>query len=106
MNSAKKYNIITLCGSIKFKAEFIKVQEKLTLDGNIIFTPNFFNNIRKEDIDEKMKKMLDEMHKQKIDMSDEIYVINVGGYIGESTKTEIEYAKTKGKKISYLESIK
>ena len=106
MNSAKKYNIITLCGSIKFKDEFIKVQEKLTLDGNIVFTPNFFNNIRKEDIDEKMKKMLDEMHKQKIDMSDEIYIINLGGYIGESTKTEIEYAKTKGKNISYLESIK
>ena len=50
--------------------------------------------------------MLDEMHKQKIDMSDEIYVINVGGYIGESTKNEIEYAKEKEKKISYLESIK
>ena len=106
MDSTKKYNIITLCGSIKFKDEFIKVQEKLTLDGNIVFTPNFFNNIRKEDIDEKMKKMLDEMHKQKIDMSDEIYIINLGGYIGESTKTEIEYAKTKGKNISYLESIK
>ena len=53
-----------------------------------------------------MKKMLDEMHKQKIDMSDEIYVINLGGYIGESTKEEIEYAKANGKKISYLESIK
>ena len=105
MNSAKKYNIITLCGSIKFKDEFIKVQEKLTLDGNIVFTPNFFNNVRKEDIDKKMKKMLDEMHKQKIDMSDEIYVINLGGYIGESTKEEIEYAKANGKKISYLESI-
>lgn len=48
--------------------------------------------------------MLDEMHKQKIDMSDEIYVINVGEYIGESTKSEIEYAKTKNKKISYLEN--
>ena len=46
--------------------------------------------------------MLDEMYKQKIDMSDEIYVINVGGYIGESTKTEIEYAKVRVKKISYL----
>ena len=50
--------------------------------------------------------MLDEMHKQKIDMSDEIYVINVGGYIRESTKSEIEYAKEKGKRISYLESVK
>ena len=101
-----KYNIITLCGSIKFKDEFMKVQEKLILDGNIVLTPNFFNNIKKEEIDLETKRMLDEMHKQKIDMSDEIYVINFGGYIGESTKTEIEYAKTKGKKVSYLESIK
>ena len=58
-----KYNIITLCGSIKFKDEFMIVQEKLTLDGNIVLTPNFFRNITKEDIDEKTKKMLDEMHK-------------------------------------------
>ena len=101
-----EYKIITLCGSIKFKDEFMKVQEKLTLDGNIVLTPNFFYSIKKEDIDEKTKKMLDEMHKQKIDMSDEIYVVNVDGYIGESTKLEIEYAKRKGKKISYLESIK
>lgn len=101
-----EYKIITLCGSIKFKDEFMKVQEKLTLDGNIVLTPNFFNNIKKEEIDLETKKMLDEMHKQKIDISDEIYVINVGGYIGESTKSEIEYAKRKGKKISYLESIK
>ena len=106
MDNDKKYNIITLCGSIKFKDEFMKIQEKLILDGNIVFTPNFFNNVRKEDIDEKMKKMLDEMHKQKIDMSDEIYVINLGGYIGESTKAEIEKKKKKGKKISYLESVK
>ena len=101
-----EYKIITLCGSIKFKDEFMKVQEKLTLDGNIVLTPNFFKIIKKEDIDEKTKKMLDEMHKQNIDMSDEIYVINVGGYIGESTKLEIEYAKEKGKRISYLENMK
>ena len=101
-----EYKIITLCGSIKFKDEFMKAQEKLTLDGNIVLTPNFFNNIKKEEIDLETKRMLDKMHKQKIDMSDEIYVINFGGYIGESTKTEIEYAKTKGKKVSYLESIK
>lgn len=98
-----KYKIITLCGSIKFKEEFIKVQEKLTLEGNIILTPNFFNNIKKEDIKEETKEMLDKMHKQKIDMSDEILVINVDGYIGESTRNEIEYAKSKGKKVSYLE---
>lgn len=99
-----KYNVITLCGSIRFKNEFMKVQEELTLDGNVVFTPNFFNNLKGE-INAETKKMLDEMHRQKIDMSNEIYVINCGGYIGESTKSEIEYAKANGKKISYLEDI-
>ena len=99
-----KYNVITLCGSIKFKNEFLKVQEELTLNRNIVFVPNFFSNTKIE-IDVEMKKMLDKMHRQKIDMSDEIYVINVGGYIGESTKLEIEYAKENGKKVSYLENI-
>ncbi len=99
-----KYNVITLCGSIKFKTEFMKVQEELTLKGNIVFTPNFFSDIC-NGINLETKKMLDKMHRQKIDLSDEIYVINVKGYIGESTKSEIEYAKTKGKKISYLENI-
>ena len=99
----KKYNIITLCGSINFRDEFLKVQEKLVLEGNIVFTPNFFSNISKEEISLETKEMLDKMHKQKIDMSDEIYVINQGGYIEESTKLEIEYAKSKGKKVTYLE---
>ena len=51
----------------------------------------------------KTKEMLDDMHKRKIDLADEIFVINVGGYIGESTKSEIEYAKNTGKKVNYLE---
>jgi uroporphyrinogen-III decarboxylase len=99
-----KFNIITLCGSIKFKTEFMKVQEELTLDGNIVLTPNFFYNL-KDEINIETRKMLDEMHRQKIDMANEIYVINFGGYIGESTKYEIEYAKAKGKKIYYLEPL-
>ena len=66
---------------------------------NILFN----HYIKKEKIRLDTKKMLDEMHKQKIDMSDEIYVINLNGYIGESTKSEIEYANSKGKNISYLE---
>ena len=103
MDIANKYNIITLCGSIKFKDEFLKVQEELTLKGNIVLTPNFFNSLKKEDIDKKTKEMLDEMHKQKIDMSDAILVINKNGYIGDSTKSEIEYAKAQNKEILYLE---
>ena len=51
----------------------------------------------------KTKEMLDDMHKRKIDTANEIYVINVGGYIGDSTRSEIEYAKTMGKPVHYLE---
>ena len=54
-------------------------------------------------MDAETKAMLDDMHKRKIDMADEIYVINVGGYIGSSTRSEIEYAKANGKGIRYLE---
>lgn len=98
-----KYKVITLCGSIKFKDKFLQIQEKLTLDKNIVLTPNFFTNIT-EEISAETKKMLDKMHRQKIDMSDEILVININGYIGESTKSEIKYAKENGKIIKYLES--
>ena len=102
----KNYKVITLCGSTRFKEEFIKVQKELTLKGNIVISVGLFghsgDNEVWENMDEgtltKTKKMLDDMHKRKIDMADEIYVINVGGYIGESTKSEIEYAKSTGKK--------
>ncbi len=52
---------------------------------------------------EGTKEMLDDMHKRKIDMADAIYVINVGGYIGSSTRSEIGYAEKNGKRIMYLE---
>ena len=107
----KKYKVITLCGSTKFKDEFMRVQKELTLKGNIVISVGLFghsgDNEVWENMDEgtvtKTKEMLDDMHKRKIDMADEIFVINVGGYIGESTKSEIEYANKTGKKINYLE---
>ena len=61
-------------------------------------------NIDVDSIEQDDKEMLEDMHKRKIDMADEIFVINVGGYIGDSTKSEIEYAKAHGKKVNYLES--
>ena len=109
-----KYKVITLCGSTRFKDEFLKVQKDLTLKGNIVISVGLFghsgDNEVWENMDEgtltKTKEMLDDMHKRKIDMSDEIFVINVNGYIGESTKSEIEYASKLRKKINYLEPIK
>lgn len=100
----EKYKVITLCGSTKFKDEFIKAQKELTLQGNIVISVGLFGHSGDNEVwSDDTKEMLDDMHKRKIDMADEIFVINVGGYIGTSTKSEIEYAKAKGKNVNYLE---
>lgn len=99
-----KYKVITLCGSTRFKEEFLEVQKRLTLEGSIVISVGLFGHSGDDEVwDEGVKEMLDDMHKRKIDMADEIFVINKGGYIGSSTKSEIEYAKTNGKPVRYLE---
>lgn len=102
-----KYKIITLCGSTKFKDEFIKVQKDLTLKGNIVLAVGLFGHSGDNEVwVGNMKEMLDDMHKKRIDMSDAIFVINKNGYIGDSTKNEIEYAIKNNKEIFYLENNK
>lgn len=99
-----KYRVITLCGSTKFKKEFLQVQKELTLQGNIVISVGLFGHSGDDEVwTEGTKEMLDDMHKRKIDMADAIYVINVNGYIGESTRSEIEYAKRHCKVVEYLE---
>lgn len=105
----RKYKVITLCGSTKFKKEFQEIQKKLTLEGNIVISVGLFGHSGDNEVWEnqdentltKTKKMLDDMHKRKIDMSDEIFVIDVGGYIGESTKSEKDYANNQNKPVRY-----
>ncbi len=98
-----KYRIITLCGSTKFKEEFTDAQKNLTLKGNIVISVGLFGHSGDEEVwTANTKEMLDEMHLRKIDLADEIFVINVGGYIGESTRREIEYAKKNNKEVKYL----
>ena len=109
----RKYKVITLCGSTRFEEEFMNAQRDLTLQGNIVISVGVFGHSRDkkvwENMDEgtltKTKKMLDDIHKRKIDMSDGIFVINVGGYIGDSTRSEIEYAKAHGKIVRYIEEM-
>ena len=101
-----KYKVITLCGSTRFKDQFVEAQKDLTLKGNIVITVGLFGHSGdSEALNDEVKAMLDDIHKRKIDMSDEIFVINVGGYIGNSTKSEIEYAKAHGKEVKYLEEV-
>jgi len=108
-----RYKVITLCGSTRFKDEFMEVQKRLTLEGNIVISVGLFGHSGDNEVWENMdegtltrtKEMLDDMHKRKIDMADEIFVINVGGYIGSSTRSEIEYAKAIGRPVRYLEEL-
>lgn len=106
INQMKKYNVITLCGSTKFKEEFMEVQKELTLQGNIVISVGMFGHSGDNEVWEAgTKEMLDDMHKCKIDMANEIFVINKDGYIGSSTKSEIAYAESTGKSIRFLETV-
>lgn len=98
--------IVCLCGSTRFYDQYVEENYQETMKGNIVLSAGCFGHTihkgRFEMTDEHKRKM-DELHKRKIDIADEVRIINVGGYIGESTKSEIEYARTNGKVITYLE---
>ena len=101
-----KYKVITLCGSTKFKDDFLREQKRLSLEGNIVISVGLFGHSGDDEVwSDGIKEMLDDMHKRKIDMADEIFVINTNGYIGSSTKSEIEYAIKTNKKVNYMEPI-
>ena len=97
--------IITLCGSAKFEDEWSKWNKELTLRGHAVFSMCSFptnNNSEKDWYTEDQKIVLDLVHKLKISHSDCIFVLDVDGYIGHSTKTEIEYARQIGKPVHHL----
>ena len=99
-----EFKVITLCGSTRFKEQFIEIQKKLTLEGNIVISVGAFGHCGDNEVwTDGTKAMLDRQHLAKIDLADEIFVINVDNYIGDSTRNEIEYAKSKGKRVRFLE---
>jgi len=108
--SSFKPTVVTLCGSTRFKDKFVEHMLKETLAGKIVLTigcdlrtdTELLGHLESEEL-LKVKAHLDRLHLYKIDMSDEILVLNVGGYIGESTRNEIEHAKIRGKRIRYIE---
>lgn len=99
----KKYKVITLCGSTKFKEDFLREQEKLTMAGNVVISVGIFAHADHKKLAMSEKVMLDDIHKQKIDMADEIFIINKNDYIGESTQKEINYATVLNKPVKYME---
>ena len=98
----RNYKVITLCGSTRFKEDFERVNRELTLSGNIVISVGCFGHSG-DVFSTEQKIMLDDIHKRKIDMADAIYVINKNGYIGSSTRSEIQYALRTGKQIIYME---
>ena len=90
----KRYPVVTLCGSTRFKDEFMRVQKELTLKGYIVISVGLFGHSGDDEVWEGMdedaltqtKLMLDDMHKAKIDMADEVFVVNPNGYIWSYVK--------------------
>lgn len=94
--------IITVCGSTRFKSEIEQVARDLTLQGHIVLTPCVFHHQEEEEMSTETKIRLDNLHRQKINMSDAIFVVNLDGYIGESTYGEIDWAEKMKKEIYFL----
>jgi len=95
--------VVTLCGSTRFKDAFVSENRRLSLDGKIVISLGVFCH-QEPDFDwESLEGSLDQLHFRKIDLANRVHVINIEGYIGESTSREIAYAESKGKRISYME---
>jgi hypothetical protein len=91
-----------LCGSTKFKDAFVEANKRETLAGKIVLSVGFFMHSDAEPITEEQKSKLDELHLRKIDLADGVFVLNVDGYIGDSTRREIAYAIREGKRLGFL----
>lgn len=102
----KKAKVITMCGSLKYMNKIMEHSEKLQLEGNCVLSIIYPTHEDKDHYTDEQVDLLDILHKQKIDMSDAIFVVNVNGYIGNSTRSEIEYAVQTGKEVIYLEPLK
>jgi hypothetical protein len=100
--------VVTLCGSSRFRDAFVAENRRLSLEGRIVISLGLFGHLEGLDIGTDteptpVKVMLDELHKRKIDMANRIHVVNLGGYIGRSTRSEIDYAEAHGKPVTYME---
>ena len=114
MNEKNEMKVITLCGSSSFKYEFERIEAELTLKGNVVLSPGIYEASESDTLSripikipfsKILRELLEKIHLAKIDMSDAIFVINVNNYIGDSTRREIEYAKSTGKSVLYLNTM-
>lgn len=103
MSTSEPFKVITMCGSTRFKKEYLEWSEKLIYGGAVVIVCPIFFHADNVKLDMSKIGLLRDIQKQKIRMCDEIFVVNKDGYIGKSTKEEIEYAKGLGKKVVFME---
>jgi len=105
LDKLKKPTVVCLCGSTKFKQEFIKANFEETMAGKIVLTVGFFAHVESDIhiLTLEEKKALDELHKRKIDLADEVLFLNVYGYLGDSSISELNYAYKHSKRVRFLE---
>ena len=97
-----KRKTVTICGSMRFAEKMAEIAEWLEIEkGYIVLSP--VSHVLTRDLTENEKQLLCELHLAKIEMSDAVFVVNVGGYVGDAVKREIEYAEANGKEIMFLE---
>jgi hypothetical protein len=104
---APRPEIVCLCGSTRFKEQIQAAGASLTMEGVIVVAPMVFGHVDMPDVDwstgaTDVKRRLDELHFRKIDLCDRIVVVNVDGYVGESTAREIAYARSRSVRVDYL----
>lgn len=93
--------IVCLCGSTRFKQAFLDANLRETLAGRIVLSVGCFMHADSEPITPEQKQALDVLHKQKIDLADEVLILDVDGYIGDSTRSELTYAEVQGKRVRW-----
>ncbi len=101
--------VVCLCGSTRFMEAFFDAGWNETLAGKIVLSVGVCKHAEHhgaEALSQEVADQLDELHLRKIDMADEVFILNVNGYIGKSTRRELDYAISKGKKIRFLEPAK
>lgn len=96
--------VVCLCGSTRFGDAYRDATRRETLEGNIVLSVGLLGHAEGLDMDGPLKVVLDQLHLRKIDMADEVLILNVGGYIGSSTRNELEYARKLGKPVRFLEA--
>lgn len=101
----KQPRIVCLCGSTRYKEAFEAANKQETLQGKIVLSVGLFGHQEAQPLTAEVKQRLDQLHLRKIDLADEVLVLNVGGYIGESTRNEIAYCEQHGKPVRYLEPV-